>query len=208
MLLFDKTQVMNFYHTGSYWVIMRQSFIFAKAITNVMAGYLCPLVAGSVLGFFCCWFFFFRMVIDLLLSWDSGFMPDSLINGLVSISGLNGARKQGQPALPTPNPSRRIAHYETVIKDTWKINWAQFDSEKNRLSTWRCPPPPSFQMLCASPRRTSKGRCINTLYWLDQDPWQLFVEIPSGRCSNSFTKNRTWHVINLNSLSIDSCLFC
>lgn len=62
------------------------------------------------------------------------------------------------------------------------------------------PPPHSFQMLCTSPWRNSKGRCINTLYWLDQDPWQLFVEIPSGCCSNSFTKNRTWQVINLNSL--------
>lgn len=154
-------------------------------------------------GWFCG---FFYDIIDLLLSWDSGFMPDSLINGLVSISGLNGAGKQGQPALPTPNPSRRIAHYEAVIKDTWKINWTQFDSEKNRLSP-RQPPHP-FQMFCASPWRNSKGRCINTLYWLDQDPWQLFVEIPSGRCSNSFTKNRTWHVINLNPLSIDSCLFC
>ena len=62
--------------------------------------------------------FFERMVIDLLLSGDSGFMPDSLINGLFSVSGLNGDRKPGQPALPTPNPSRCIAHYETVIKDT------------------------------------------------------------------------------------------
>lgn len=178
---------------------MIQGFIFAKAITSVMAGYLCPLVVGSV--------FFFRMVIDLLLSWHSGFMPDSLINGLVSISGLNGDRKQGQPSLPTPNPSRRIAHYETVIKGTWKINGAQFDPEKSRLSTWQGTPPDSFQMLFTGPWRNSKGRCINTLYWLDQDPWQLFVEIPSGCCSNSFTKNRTWHVINLNSLSIDSCLF-
>lgn len=148
------------------------------------------------------------MVIDLLLSWDSGFMPDSLINGLVSISGLNGDRKQGQSALPTPNPSRRMAHYETVIKDTWKINWAQFDSEKNRLSTWRASLPILSRCCVLGPWRNSKGRCINTLYWLDQDPWQLFVEIPSGCCSNSFTKNRTWHVINLKSLSIDSRLFC
>lgn len=33
---------------SSYWVITIQSFIFAQAITCVMAGYLCPLVAGSV----------------------------------------------------------------------------------------------------------------------------------------------------------------
>lgn len=41
----------EFYHISSYWVIMIQSFIFAKAITSVMAGYLCPLVAGSVFFF-------------------------------------------------------------------------------------------------------------------------------------------------------------
>lgn len=146
------------------------------------------------------------IVIDLLLSWDFSFMPDSLINGLVSVSGLNGDRKPVQPILPALNPSRHISHYEIVIKYTWKINWAQFDSEKTQPSTWRSPQ--SFQMLSTSPLRKSEGRCINTLYWLDQDPWQLFAEIPSGGCSNSFTKNRTWHVINLNSLSIDSCLFC
>lgn len=88
---------------------------------------------------------------------------------------------------------------------TWKINWAQFDSEKNQPSTWRSPQ--SFQMLRTGPVRNSEGRCINTLYWLDQDPWQLFVDIPSGGCSNSFTKNRTWHVINLNSLSVDKLPF-
>ena len=38
----------EFSHISSYWVIMIQSFIFAQAITSVMAGYLCPLVAGSV----------------------------------------------------------------------------------------------------------------------------------------------------------------
>lgn len=41
---------------------MTQSFIFAQAITKVMAGYLCPLVDGSV------GFFFFYDIIDLLLS--------------------------------------------------------------------------------------------------------------------------------------------
>lgn len=34
----------------------------------------------------------------------------------------------------------------------------------------------------------SDGRCINTSYWLDQDPWQSFAEIPSGCCSNAFTQ--------------------
>lgn len=185
-----------------FWVLA-----FVKVITNVMPGYSCPLKPCSVVGSLLLPFFFFlRMVIDLLLSWDFSFMPDSLINGLVSVSGLNGDRKHKPLMPPTLTPSRRIAHYETVIKYTWKINWAQFDSEKDQLSTWRSPQ--SFQMLHASPSRSSEGRCINTLYWLDQDPWQLFVEIPSGCCSNSFTKNRTWHVINLNSLSIDSCLFC
>lgn len=183
---------------------MALSFIFFCRSNYWSHGwYLCPLELGSVFPFST---FFKRIVIDLLLSWEFSFMPDSLINGLVAVSGLNGDRKHRQPVLPTLNPSRHIAHYETVIKYTWKINWAQFDSEKNQPSTWRSPQ--SFQMLRTNPWRNSEGRCINTLYWLDQDPWQLFVEIPSGGCSNSFTKNRTWHVINLNSLSIDSCLFC
>lgn len=112
-----------------------------------------------------------------------------------------GTEIQDFPQTSRPDPSRLPVHYETLIKYTWKINWTRFDSgrekKENQPSAWRSPH--AFQMFEASPLRSNGGRCINILYWLDQDPWQLYPEIPSGRCLNPITKNRTWQVINLPS---------
>lgn len=106
--------------------------------------------------------------------------------------------KAGQPRLQS-DIWLIIKQLSRIQKELIELQFP--DSQKNQLSMAG----PIFPDVVHWPLEKQQGG-VNTLYWLDQTP-DSYCRDTISRCSNSFTKNRTWQVINLNSLSIDNSPF-
>lgn len=131
------------------------TFVVLKQLLTSRPGNPCPLVAASPVSIF----LYFRWLLISCWAEISAWCQQTWwMDWFQKVDSMGTSIAPASRTAKALNPSRPAAHYETLIKSTWKINWALFDSGKNRkVSALYLAVPPIFPDVAHFPLEEQHG---------------------------------------------------